>query len=192
MFAAIYFFRRLPAQYMHFLLRLIWKVAFRLEVVGLENLPKTGERSVLAINHVSFLDAPLILSLARQSADLRDRPRDFAALVGQAVSPDGRRAAARSLPAARHARADPGGEAGQTAGDFPRRPHHRHRLIDESLRWRGDDRREVGGARHAGAARGAGTHPVLPPRRYTGGPALVSEGDRHDWRAATHRRSLPN
>jgi acyl-[acyl-carrier-protein]-phospholipid O-acyltransferase / long-chain-fatty-acid--[acyl-carrier-protein] ligase len=61
--AAIYFFRRLPTQYMPFLLRLLWKVAFRLEVRGLENLPPAGTRNVIAVNHVSFLDAPLILSL---------------------------------------------------------------------------------------------------------------------------------
>jgi len=61
--AAIFFFRRLPAAYLPFLLRLLWRVAFRLEVVGLDNLPPKGERSVIALNHVSFLDAPLILSL---------------------------------------------------------------------------------------------------------------------------------
>jgi acyl-[acyl-carrier-protein]-phospholipid O-acyltransferase/long-chain-fatty-acid--[acyl-carrier-protein] ligase len=61
--AAIYFFRRLPTQYMPFLLRMLWKVAFRLEVNGLENLPPAGTRNVIALNHVSFLDAPLILSL---------------------------------------------------------------------------------------------------------------------------------
>ena len=61
--AAIYFFRRLKANYLGFVLRGVWKILFRLEVVGLENLPPAGERSVIALNHVSFLDAPLILSL---------------------------------------------------------------------------------------------------------------------------------
>jgi acyl-[acyl-carrier-protein]-phospholipid O-acyltransferase/long-chain-fatty-acid--[acyl-carrier-protein] ligase len=61
--AATYFFRRLKANYIGFLLRNLWKVFYRLEVVGLENLPPAGERGVIALNHVSFLDAPLILSL---------------------------------------------------------------------------------------------------------------------------------
>ena len=61
--AAIYFFRRLRAHYLAFALRTLWRALFRLEVVGLENLPKAGEPSVIALNHVSFLDAPLILSL---------------------------------------------------------------------------------------------------------------------------------
>ena len=61
--AALYLFRRLPAHYLPFLLRTLWKVAYRLEVVGLENLPPKGKPNVIALNHVSFLDAPLILSL---------------------------------------------------------------------------------------------------------------------------------
>ena len=61
--ASVYFFKRLPAQYLAFALRLVWKGLYRLEVVGLENLPKANERCVIALNHVSFLDAPLILSL---------------------------------------------------------------------------------------------------------------------------------
>ena len=61
--AASFFFRRLPANPVAFLLRLIWRVLFRLEVRGLENLPQPGQRAVIAINHVSFLDAPILLSL---------------------------------------------------------------------------------------------------------------------------------
>ncbi len=61
--AAIYLFRRLPANFLSFALRALWRLAFRLEVVGLENLPKPGERSVIAVNDVSFLDAPIVLSL---------------------------------------------------------------------------------------------------------------------------------
>ncbi len=63
--AAIYFFRRLPANPLAFFLRVLWRVLFRLEVRGVENLPAPGERRVIAINHVSFLDAPIILSLMR-------------------------------------------------------------------------------------------------------------------------------
>ena len=61
--AAIYLFRRLPANFLAFTLRVVWRVAFRLEVVGLENLPKADERGVIAVNDVSLLDAPIVLSL---------------------------------------------------------------------------------------------------------------------------------
>jgi len=61
--AAFYFFRRLPANPVAFFLRALCRILFRLEVRGIENLPAPGERRVIAINHVSFLDAPIILSL---------------------------------------------------------------------------------------------------------------------------------
>ena len=61
--AAIYLFRRLPANFLAFALRVLWRLAFRLEAVGLENIPRSGERSVIAVNDVSLLDAPIVLSL---------------------------------------------------------------------------------------------------------------------------------
>ena len=61
--AAIYFFRRLPANIAAFSLRALWRVLFRLEVVGRENLGPTTAPNVLAINHVSWLDAPIVYSL---------------------------------------------------------------------------------------------------------------------------------
>ena len=61
--AAIYLFRRLRANFLAFLLRVLWRVLFRLQVDGLENLPPASAHSVIAVNHVSFLDAPIILSL---------------------------------------------------------------------------------------------------------------------------------
>ena len=51
-----------------------------------ENLPPPASASVIAINHVSFLDAPIMLSLHGHAAGLRDRPRHRAALVGEALS----------------------------------------------------------------------------------------------------------
>lgn len=45
------------------LIRIIFKVLFRVEVTGAEHLRASGERTVVAINHVSFLDAPLIMAL---------------------------------------------------------------------------------------------------------------------------------
>lgn len=41
----------------------LFKIFFGLEVRGLENLPKVGQRALIAPNHVSLLDAPLLHSL---------------------------------------------------------------------------------------------------------------------------------
>lgn len=43
--------------------RFLFKVFMRLEVHGLENLPKEGERAIIAPNHVSLLDAGLVYSV---------------------------------------------------------------------------------------------------------------------------------
>ncbi|MDX2158739.1 MAG: acyl-[ACP]--phospholipid O-acyltransferase [Hyphomicrobiaceae bacterium] len=40
--------------------RFIFQVFLRLEVKGLENLPKPGERTIIAPNHVSLLDGPIM------------------------------------------------------------------------------------------------------------------------------------
>ncbi len=96
--AAIFFFRRLPANFLAFFLHVLWRVLYRLEVKGLENLPPAGGRSVVAINHVSFLDAPIMLSLM-------DEPPVFAIGHGIAsrwwVKPFLRLADARPLDPAR-------------------------------------------------------------------------------------------
>jgi len=61
--AGLYLFRRLPANFLAFFFRLLWGALFRLEVKGIEHLPRAGERAIVAVNHVSFLDAPILLSL---------------------------------------------------------------------------------------------------------------------------------
>jgi acyl-[acyl-carrier-protein]-phospholipid O-acyltransferase / long-chain-fatty-acid--[acyl-carrier-protein] ligase len=61
--AAAYLFLRLPANLLAFFLRLLWGALFRLEVKGIEHLPRPGECAIIAVNHVSFLDAPILLSL---------------------------------------------------------------------------------------------------------------------------------
>ena len=43
--------------------RALFRTFFELEVRGLENLPKEGERAIIAPNHVSLLDAPLLHAL---------------------------------------------------------------------------------------------------------------------------------
>lgn len=45
--------------FIHGLLRLLFTVLFRLECRGLENIPRTGG-VVIAVNHVSLLDPPLV------------------------------------------------------------------------------------------------------------------------------------
>ena len=56
-------FKLLPANFAAEALEALFRVIFRLEVKGLENLEAAGERSVIAINHTSFLDAPVVLSV---------------------------------------------------------------------------------------------------------------------------------
>lgn len=41
----------------------LFKLVFRLEVRGLEHLPKEGDKAIIAPNHVSLLDAPLMHAL---------------------------------------------------------------------------------------------------------------------------------
>ena len=43
--------------------RFLFKTFLRMEVKGLENLPKEGERTVVAPNHISLLDGPIIHSI---------------------------------------------------------------------------------------------------------------------------------
>jgi acyl-[acyl-carrier-protein]-phospholipid O-acyltransferase/long-chain-fatty-acid--[acyl-carrier-protein] ligase len=60
---ALWLFRALPGSLFSEALSALFRLVFRLEVRGLENLEAAGERCVIAINHVSFLDAPVILSI---------------------------------------------------------------------------------------------------------------------------------
>ena len=46
----------------------LFKIAFGAEVRGLEHLPKPGEKALLAPNHISLVDAPLIHSIAPSHA----------------------------------------------------------------------------------------------------------------------------
>jgi acyl-[acyl-carrier-protein]-phospholipid O-acyltransferase / long-chain-fatty-acid--[acyl-carrier-protein] ligase len=61
--AAIVFFRILPGNFMVDFLNMLFRVIFRMEVKGMENIETAGDNCVIALNHVSFLDAPVILSL---------------------------------------------------------------------------------------------------------------------------------
>jgi acyl-[acyl-carrier-protein]-phospholipid O-acyltransferase/long-chain-fatty-acid--[acyl-carrier-protein] ligase len=66
--AAIYFFRRLPANIVAFCLRTAWRLLFRLEVVGQENLAPAGAPNIIAVDAVSWLDAPILFSLMETPA----------------------------------------------------------------------------------------------------------------------------
>ncbi len=61
--AAFVFIRILPGAFVSDLLNILFRVVYRMEVKGIENLPPSGTPCVIALNHVSFLDAPVILSI---------------------------------------------------------------------------------------------------------------------------------
>jgi acyl-[acyl-carrier-protein]-phospholipid O-acyltransferase/long-chain-fatty-acid--[acyl-carrier-protein] ligase len=57
--ASIYMVWLLPESVLHTIVRLTLRIAFRVEVRGLENMPSSGPRLVIA-NHTSWLDAALL------------------------------------------------------------------------------------------------------------------------------------
>ena len=67
--------RTMPASALSDTLSIIYRALFRIEVKGIENLQKAGPNVIIALNHVSFLDAGLAMSL-------RDRKPVFAIDVG--------------------------------------------------------------------------------------------------------------
>lgn len=50
----------LPETLFKSLIRITLKLLYRVEVSGIENMPKPGERAVVVVNHVSFLDGVLL------------------------------------------------------------------------------------------------------------------------------------
>jgi len=67
--------RTMPASALADTLSIIYRTLFRIEVHGLDNLNNAGPNLIIALNHVSFLDAGLALSL-------RNRKPVFAIDVG--------------------------------------------------------------------------------------------------------------
>ena len=57
---ALWICRLLPQDTLRMLARIVLRVAYRVEVRGLEHLAAAGERVVIVPNHVSYLDGPLI------------------------------------------------------------------------------------------------------------------------------------
>jgi acyl-[acyl-carrier-protein]-phospholipid O-acyltransferase/long-chain-fatty-acid--[acyl-carrier-protein] ligase len=60
---AIWSFAVLPTNPLRDLLSIVFRAFYRTEVRGLENIAKAGPNAIVALNHVSFLDAPLALSM---------------------------------------------------------------------------------------------------------------------------------
>ncbi|MGD0025544.1 MAG: MFS transporter, partial [Xanthobacteraceae bacterium] len=55
--------RTMPASWMSDFLSIVFRAFYRLEVKGLENVAKAGHNAIIALNHVSFLDPPVAMSL---------------------------------------------------------------------------------------------------------------------------------
>jgi acyl-[acyl-carrier-protein]-phospholipid O-acyltransferase/long-chain-fatty-acid--[acyl-carrier-protein] ligase len=54
--------RRLAAYVLKGLFQAIFKLAFRVEVQGTENIARAGPRTLVVVNHVSWLDGPLLMA----------------------------------------------------------------------------------------------------------------------------------
>ena len=61
--SAIWILKILPTNPLRDFLSILFRAMYRVEVVGMENLAKAGPNPVIAINHVSFLDGPLVMSM---------------------------------------------------------------------------------------------------------------------------------
>ncbi|WP_305987524.1 acyl-[ACP]--phospholipid O-acyltransferase [Roseibium sp. MMSF_3544] len=61
--AAGFMLKYLPTNPMRDVVSILYRAIFRVEIKGLENLEKAGEAPILALNHVSYLDASLALTL---------------------------------------------------------------------------------------------------------------------------------
>jgi acyl-[acyl-carrier-protein]-phospholipid O-acyltransferase/long-chain-fatty-acid--[acyl-carrier-protein] ligase len=55
--------KTMPANWLMDLLSIIYRALYRVEIKGIENLNNAGVNPIIALNHVSFLDAGLALSL---------------------------------------------------------------------------------------------------------------------------------
>lgn len=60
MVVAVYICQLLPAYLMKTIMQMILKTFYKVEVRGLENIAKAGDRAVIVCNHVSLLDAPVL------------------------------------------------------------------------------------------------------------------------------------
>ncbi|WP_332682006.1 acyl-[ACP]--phospholipid O-acyltransferase [Bosea sp. (in: a-proteobacteria)] len=61
--ASVWIFRTLPTNPLSDFLSILFRAFYRVEVTGRENIAKAGDNAIVALNHVSFLDAALALSI---------------------------------------------------------------------------------------------------------------------------------
>ena len=61
--ASLWIFRTLPTNPLSDFLSILFRAFYRVEVTGRENIAKAGDNAIIALNHVSFLDAALALSI---------------------------------------------------------------------------------------------------------------------------------
>src|SRR6266851_4588959 len=61
----------LPTNLLRDFLTVMFRVLFRLEVTGIENLAKAGPNAIIALNHLSFLDASVALSFLEDRKSTR-------------------------------------------------------------------------------------------------------------------------
>ena len=66
LFAALWIGMTMPTNAFHDFLSILLRAFYRLEVKGLENLDKAGANAIIALNHVSFLDGAVALSILRE------------------------------------------------------------------------------------------------------------------------------
>ncbi|MET1410787.1 acyl-[ACP]--phospholipid O-acyltransferase [Roseibium sp. HPY-6] len=64
--AAVLMYRSLPTNPLRDAVSILYRAFFRVEIEGLDNLEKAGEAPILALNHVSLLDAGLALTLTEK------------------------------------------------------------------------------------------------------------------------------
>ncbi len=61
-FVAAYICKLLPEEVVKGIGRQLFRLFFRVEIRGVENIAKAGDRAVIVANHVSFLDGPILAS----------------------------------------------------------------------------------------------------------------------------------
>ncbi|MFC0220514.1 acyl-[ACP]--phospholipid O-acyltransferase [Pseudochelatococcus lubricantis] len=66
--AGVLMFRFLPTRPLRDFISILFRAFFRLEVSGIENLEKAGPTPILALNHVSYLDAVLALAITENGS----------------------------------------------------------------------------------------------------------------------------
>ena len=87
----------LPETLFKDVIRLTLRLAYRVEVKGLEHMPRQGEKAVVVVNHLSFLDGVHAGRLSAWKADLCRAHRDCQVGLDQAFSQ-----AVQSLPGRSH------------------------------------------------------------------------------------------